>query len=101
MRYLSTGGASRRACAAAGSKAHRTLSAMVSALGRDIDHPADAEAIRQHAEARREKSLAQRRLHLAAIAERGEDSIGLGLVRHRERQREALEAGLALAVPVG
>lgn len=41
------------------------------ALSRYADHPADAETVGEHAEARRPKRLSQRHLHLATLSEPG------------------------------
>ena len=67
----------------------------------DEDHPGHAEAVGDHAEARREEGLGERHLHLPALAQRPEHPLGLGLVGDRERQREALEAGLPHAAAIG
>src|SRR5215813_9234976 len=48
------------------------------------DHPADAEAVLDHAEARRPERLCQRHLHVAALGQRGERAFGFGFVRNRE-----------------
>src|SRR5262249_12168921 len=64
-------------------------------LGRDDHHPADAEAVDQHAEPLRKERLAKWHRHLAAVRQRGELAIGFGLVRDRQRQRKALEILLA------
>src|ERR1700741_2035278 len=43
----------------------------------DQHHPSHAELVLHHAEFRREERLAERHLDLAAVAERGEQPIGL------------------------
>src|SRR5262245_26868921 len=60
------------------------------------DHPADAEAVGHHAEALGEERLAERHAHLAAVGERREHAVGLGLVLGINGEREALEVRLAL-----
>src|SRR5262245_7454549 len=65
------------------------------------DHPADAEAVGHHAEALGEERLAERHSHLAAVGERREHAVGLGLVLGVDREREALEFRLALRAAVG
>src|SRR4051812_17418205 len=59
-------------------------------LSRHDHHPAHTETVDQHAEALREKRLAERHCHLAALGKRSELAIGLSLVRSAQRQREAL-----------
>src|SRR5688572_28399358 len=54
-----------------------------------VDHPADAKSVFKHAKARRPKRLAQRHVDLAAVGQRGESFVRLGLSGHRERQRKA------------
>jgi glutathione S-transferase len=68
--------------------------------GGDVHHPADAELIGDHAEARREERLGERHLHLTAIGKRIEEAIGLGLALRREREGKALEARLSLATTI-
>src|SRR5262249_55661917 len=58
------------------------------------DHPA-------HAEALGEERLAERHSHLAAVGERREHAVGLGLVPGIDGEREALEFRLALRAAVG
>src|SRR5262249_62225620 len=58
------------------------------------DHPADAEAVGHHAEALGEERLAERHAHLAAVGERREHAVGLGLVLGINGEREALEVRL-------
>src|SRR5258708_30781260 len=65
-----------------------------------IDHPGHAETVGGHAEARREEGLGQGHLHLAALAERCEQPVGLGDAGRGDRQREALEVRLPLAAAV-
>src|SRR5258707_7565997 len=65
------------------------------------DHPADAEAVGDHAEALGEEGLAERHAHLAAVSERLEHAVGLGFVLGVDREREALEFRLALGAAVG
>src|SRR5262252_3239073 len=65
------------------------------------DHPADAEAVGDHAEALGEERLAERHSHLAAVGERGEHAVGLGFVPGIDGEREALEFRLALRAAVG
>src|SRR6516225_7809788 len=65
------------------------------------DHPADAEAVGDHAEAFGEERLAERHAHLAAVGERREHAVGLGFVPGVDREREALEFRLALGAAVG
>src|SRR5215475_6672728 len=65
------------------------------------DHPADAEAVGHHAEALGEERLAERHSHLAAVGERREHAVGLGLVLGIDGEREALEFRLALRAAVG
>ncbi len=60
-------------------------------LSSNADHPADAELVFQHAEARRPKGLVQRHGDFAAVGQRVEITIGFGFRGHRERHREALE----------
>src|SRR4051812_14009361 len=64
-------------------------------------HPRHAEAIGDHAEARRKKSFRHGHLYLASLGERGKQPFRLNFIRYRERQRKALEARLALAVAIG
>ena len=61
-------------------------------LRRDTDHPAQAEAVGEHAEARRPERLRQRHPHLATVGERREGAVGLGYRRHGKRERETVEA---------
>src|SRR5712691_6269030 len=68
---------------------------------RHEDHPSHAEAVSDHAKARGKEGLGQRHLHLPTVGQRSEQPLGLGIVRHRERQRKALEAGPPEASPVG
>jgi uncharacterized membrane protein YeaQ/YmgE (transglycosylase-associated protein family) len=49
-----------------------------------VDHPGQAEAVSNHAEARGEEGLAQRHLHLAAVGQGCEQALGLGIVGHGE-----------------
>src|SRR6516162_3135179 len=65
------------------------------------DHPADAEAVGDHAEALGEEGLAERHSYLAAVGERREHAVGLGLVPGVDGEREALEFRLALRAAVG
>src|SRR5262249_15457361 len=65
------------------------------------DHPAHAEAVGHHAEALGEERLAERHSHLAAVGERREPAVGLGLVLGVDGEREALEFWLALRAAVG
>src|ERR1700747_2341956 len=65
------------------------------------DHPADAEAVGDYAEALGEERLAERHPHLAAGGERREHAVGLGFVLGVDREREALEFRLALCAAVG
>src|SRR5262252_4483721 len=65
------------------------------------DHPADAEAVGDHAEALGEERRAERHAHLAAVGERREHAVGLGLVLSIDGEREALEFRLALRAAVG
>ena len=51
--------------------------------GRNCDHPPDAEAVGEHAEARRPKGLRERHPDLTAIREGGKRALGFGLVGHR------------------
>jgi len=51
--------------------------------GRNCDHPPDTEAVGDHAEPRRPKSLGERHPHLTAIREGGKRVLGFGLVGHR------------------
>jgi len=51
------------------------------------DHPADTEFVGDHPEARREKLLTERHLHLAAVGQAVEQPIGLGFVVGRDRFR--------------
>src|SRR4029077_3604358 len=51
--------------------------------GSNCDHPTDAEAVGEHAEARRPKGLRERHPHLTAIREGGKRALGFGLVGHR------------------
>src|SRR3954452_2744318 len=64
-------------------------------------HPRHAEAVGDHAEARRKKSFRHGHLYLASLSERGKQPFRLNFIRYRERQRKALEARLALAVAIG
>src|SRR5260221_9296858 len=66
----------------------------------DANHPANAEAIGEHAEARRPESLAQRHSHLATVGQGCERAIGLGFMRHRERERKTVELRLVVACAV-
>src|SRR6266700_375645 len=70
---------------------------LIKSLSHDTDHPAEAEAVGKHAEARRPERLAQRHLYLAAVGQRGEGAVGLGFRRHGQREREAGEARTFLA----
>src|SRR5436853_7781959 len=74
---------------------------VAAALRLDDHHPADAEAIGDHAEALGEERLAERHAHLAAVGERREHAVGLGLVPGIDGEREALEFRLALRAAVG
>src|SRR5215472_17580499 len=65
------------------------------------DHPADAEAVGDHAEALGEEGLAERHSHLAAVGERLEHAVGLGFVLGVDGEREALEFRLAVRAAVG
>src|SRR5688500_4837199 len=60
------------------------------------DHPGDAELVRHGAEALGEESLAERHLHLAALGERVEAPLRVGLVPRVVGKREAGEARLAV-----
>src|SRR5690349_14861998 len=66
----------------------------------DYHHPEHAETIMDHAEAWREERLRERHLHVAAVAQRAEDAVGIAFGRRRDRQSEALEARRALAMAV-
>src|SRR5262249_41661471 len=68
---------------------------------RYVDHPRHAEAVGNHAEPWREEGLGQRHLHLSSIGEPREHLVRARLVRYRHRQRETLEARLALAAAIG
>jgi hypothetical protein len=65
---------------------------MRSSFAETTDHP----AIRC-----KPQGLGERHLHLPAVGERSEHPVRLGLMRHRQREREALEAGPFLAATVG
>src|ERR1700737_790309 len=65
------------------------------------DHPRHAEAVGDHAKARREEGFGQRHLHLSAIGEGAQPLFRLGRVGHREGQRDTLEIGVTLAPAVG
>src|SRR4029077_12266537 len=67
----------------------------------DQDHPGHAEAIGDHAKARREDGLGETHLQLSAGCKGAKPLLRLSSVCHREGQRNALEIGLALAPPVG
>src|SRR6266567_3122929 len=70
-------------------------------LCRDTDHPADAEAVGEHAESWRPERLGQGHLHLTAGGERGESAVGFGFRRQGERERETSEARTFLAAVGG
>src|SRR5580693_4405941 len=57
----------------------------------DQDHPADAELVGDHAEARREERFRKRHLHLAALGQRIEPALAFGGVGRGDGQREALK----------
>src|SRR5438105_14321329 len=50
------------------------------------DHPRHAETVGGHAEFRREERLAKRHLHLPALRQRAEHTLGFGIVRRFDRQ---------------
>jgi hypothetical protein len=52
------------------------------ALRLHADHPADTEAVGEHAKARRPKGLRERHPHLSAIGEGGKRALGFRLVGH-------------------
>jgi hypothetical protein len=58
---------------------------------RDRDHPAQAEAVGDHAEARRPERFAERHLDAAAVGEGVERPAGLRLRRDGEREPDAVE----------
>ena len=74
---------------------------LLAALLLHNDHPADAEAVGDHAEALGEKCLAERHSYLSTVGERVEHAVGLGFVLGIDGEREALEFGFALRAAVG
>src|SRR5262249_28580280 len=69
--------------------------------GGDDDHPGHAEAVGDHPEPGGEECPGQRHVDLPAVGQGGEPLLGLGVVGDGQRQRDALEARLPLAAPVG
>jgi hypothetical protein len=67
----------------------------------DNHHPRHAEAVGHHAKARRKEGLSKRHLHLPALGQCVEPSVGLGFIGDSQRQRYSLETRLALASAVG
>src|ERR1700733_6393977 len=74
---------------------------LVEALLDDVDHPADSEAIGQHTESRREECLAQGHRDLTAVGQRVKESVCVGGLRDRDRQRKTFVLGISPAVAVG
>src|ERR1051325_10275483 len=70
-------------------------------LLRDVNHPADAEAIGNHAETRREERFGEGHAHLAAVSKGLEKAISVGRAGQVERKGKTLKVGLARAVAVG
>src|SRR6476660_16683 len=64
------------------------------------DHPRHAEAVRHLAEARREKRLGERHLHLAALLQGLEQAVCLRDVGCHDRQSESFKVGASLAIAV-
>src|SRR3954449_1584972 len=60
-------------------------------LDRANDHPPYAELVGDHAEALSVEGLRQRHLHLSALRQRIEQSLGVGFVLGVEREGEAVE----------
>src|SRR5215813_6714804 len=73
---------------------------LLAALLLHNDHPADTEAVGDHAEALGEKCLAERHSYLSTVGERVEHAVGLGFVLGIDGEREALEFGFALRAAV-
>jgi hypothetical protein len=61
----------------------------------------NAEAVGEHAEARREEGLGQGYRHSTAVAEGREHLLGFGLGPGRDGERETVELGLALTAAIG
>ena len=56
------------------------------------DGPEDAEAVLDHAEARREGGRGERKAHRALLAQGGEEALGLGVGLRAQGEREAVVA---------
>src|SRR6516164_4629191 len=65
------------------------------------NHPADAETVRDHSEARRPESFPERHRHLPAFRQRGEHLVRFGFRRNRHGKREAIEVHLFRRTTVG
>src|SRR6478752_993501 len=60
----------------------------------DRNHPGDAEPVLQHPEFCRPERLLQRHGNQAAFTQRSKDTLGLGLVRQRNREGKASKSWL-------
>src|SRR5215208_5221832 len=64
-------------------KFHKSSPALASYSGRHRDHPANAETVGDHAEARRPERFGKWHPHLPAVRERSELAVSVGFIRSR------------------